>query len=284
MRRIPHRQSTAAFALACWPASAPCRGHSHCEGAPSANGRGTEGAASAGGLARPRNFRIGFCTDVEGNRQYWARYLARSEVLERNASGRITLRPDCHFVFGGDAVDKGDGDLEFLQEVVELKRQYRDGVRLLIGNRDANKLRLVQELSEEYLSIPCRPVWMSHLTKAPLPRADASAAERLRWILYETMGARKPDAFELRRAELARLRGTGGPITDDDVVQSFQSMGAPGGLMEAYLSLGEIAAHYEEGALFVHGAVDANNIGVLPFEAGQPPGKESPPRLELPEW
>jgi len=237
------------------------------------------------------DFCIGFCTDIEGDRQYWNRYVDSSAVLRRTAlidstgvasdpssCSSLQLRDGCHFVFGGDAVDKGDGDLEVLADLIALKRKYPERVHLLFGNRDINKMRLVQELSAEQLAIPCADVYFTHLvSQPPPPPGNDTPAARLRWILRSTMGS--PDAFELRRLELARqkvgwfssLRG----VSDDAVVASFREMAAPGGLMASYLELGELAVHYPSrgdcseggGVLFVHGAVTEDNMGVLPVEA-----------------
>ena len=64
---------------------------------------------------------VGFCTDVEGDFDFWRRYVSESKVLSRNAnSGRVDLADGAHFVFGGDSVDWGSGDLEFLREILDL--------------------------------------------------------------------------------------------------------------------------------------------------------------------
>ena len=42
-------------------------------------------------------------------------------MLFRDAnSGRLELIDGAHFVFGGDSVDWGTGDLEFLRELLDL--------------------------------------------------------------------------------------------------------------------------------------------------------------------
>ena len=44
-----------------------------------------------------------------------------SQVLSRDThSGRLQLADGAHFVFGGDSVDWGSGDLEFLRELLDL--------------------------------------------------------------------------------------------------------------------------------------------------------------------
>lgn len=54
---------------------------------------------------------VGYATDVEGNIDYWNQYLSVSKVLEKDSKlgsvRRIRLKDSCHFVYGGDACDRG---------------------------------------------------------------------------------------------------------------------------------------------------------------------------------
>ena len=69
----------------------------------------------------PSSAIVGFCTDVEGDFDFWNRYVSISQVLSRDThSGRLQLADGAHFVFGGDSVDWGSGDLEFLRELLDL--------------------------------------------------------------------------------------------------------------------------------------------------------------------
>ena len=91
---------------------------------------------------------VAYVTDVEGCYEFWNRYVERSQVLTRNAStGRLELADGAHFVFGGDAVDQGPGDLAFLRELLQLSSDYPHRVHIILGNRDVNKMRLPRELS-----------------------------------------------------------------------------------------------------------------------------------------
>ena len=47
-----------------------------------------------------------------------------SRVLSRSGDGSIELKEGAHFVFGGDAVDQGLGDLAFVEELVALYKKY----------------------------------------------------------------------------------------------------------------------------------------------------------------
>ena len=71
--------------------------------------------------------RVAYCTDVQGNLDYWERFIDLSEVLHRDKStGEISMVEGAHFVYGGDSVDKGSGDLAFLKE----NTSYAHGVKL----------------------------------------------------------------------------------------------------------------------------------------------------------
>jgi hypothetical protein len=55
----------------------------------------------------------GYLSDVEGNYDYFLRYMEISKVLcwADDEKTQLKLNDDCHFVYGGDAVDKGIGDI-----------------------------------------------------------------------------------------------------------------------------------------------------------------------------
>jgi hypothetical protein len=95
----------------------------------------------------------GFLTDVEGNYEYFEKYVEISKVLEWETPEKkaLKLRDGASFVFGGDSQDKGIGDIRFVKMMLALKDKYPDRVFFIIGNRDANKLRLTTELGDEAL-------------------------------------------------------------------------------------------------------------------------------------
>ena len=103
---------------------------------------------------------IAYVTDVEGCSSFWHRYVDVSQVLTRNAAtGRLELAEGAHFVFGGDAVDQGSGDLSFLEELRALREDHPGRVHYVLGNRDINKMRLPRELSAQHAR---RLPWSSH--------------------------------------------------------------------------------------------------------------------------
>jgi hypothetical protein len=122
---------------------------------------------------------VGYCTDVEGNYEYWKRYLRLSRVIERaETTGRVQLKSNCHFVYGGDVCDRGSGDLRILRDLLELKTQSPDRVHLILGNRDINKLRLLTELQPESYSQPGDTYWTGPLQQT----GDFTAANRLKAV------------------------------------------------------------------------------------------------------
>lgn len=189
--------------------------------------------------------KIGYCTDVEGDYAFWQRYLDISRIFTRGKDGEIHMVDGSHFVFGGDAVDWGDGDIRFLNDILDLNDRYPGRVHFLMGNRDINKLRLLQELTPRCNPIEDlrHPYWTQDSAKErPIEqlrkllgktRVEDTLANKLKWILTFTMGA--PKAFEFRRAELG-----GKDVSDNAVVGSFRSMIAPGGEMRRYLERAKV--------------------------------------------
>ena len=84
-------------------------------------------ASLAAALAPPPPVRIGYVTDVEGNLDYFRRYVRASGVLRFDDDAETVLRfadDGCRFVFGGDAVDKGDGDVRLCRMLADLSDRY----------------------------------------------------------------------------------------------------------------------------------------------------------------
>ena len=121
----------------------------------------------------------GYVTDVEGNYDYWQRYLAISRVIDRTPStGTLKLKDSCSLVYGGDVCDRGPGDLRVLSDLISLQREYPDRVHLILGNRDINKLRLDIELHPAKLARKGKVYWIPEGTK----EETQSANDRLRWV------------------------------------------------------------------------------------------------------
>lgn len=249
-------------------------------------------------------FRLGYVTDVEGHLDYFEQFVAHSNVLDKveetstNDRLDLKLREGCYFIYGGDSVDKGPGDIRLCRALVSLKKRYPDRVFLLVGNRDLNKLRFSAELSGKDMerSIddippphwdPSAPTLRAYLEGVAKTKGLATAkdvntrVERLKYMLKHTLGC--PDTFEFRRQELAILNGNCDveDISDDQVLENFvHEVEHPEGSLRQYLENANVAAIVGN-TLFVHGAVDANTMKYVPrqdtrFErplSRPPPGK-----------
>ena len=115
------------------------------------------------------------------------------------------------------------------------------------------------------------------------PRIEDNLASRLRYMLADNMGS--PRAFEHRRAELGALGATSphaaraascwgdsrassvpaaaAAVSDEAVLCSYLASVGPDGLMREYLEHAQLAVRLGP-ALFVHGGVHADAIGVVP--------------------
>jgi len=230
---------------------------------------------------------IGYFTDVEGNFDYFQKYLSLSGVLQQDKDGSLLLKEGAIFVFGGDVCDKGIGSIRITRLLVALKKKYGDRVRFIMGNRDINKMRWTSELDDfeiQHLDDVPGPYWVKEeirvsprqfLSKvidaqgtAPTPESKAAAllklntpANRVRWMLEATMGS--AGDFERRKQELSIITGKQ-EISDEEVVESFLSSVRPGGEQYEFLKLGQLAYIHEE-TLFVHGGINKENMGYVPF-------------------
>lgn len=221
--------------------------------------------------------KISYVTDIEGNLDYFKRFVKLSEVLTLKDGTLEFIDNSSKFVFGGDLFDKGPGDIRLAKLMVDFKHRYPDRVFLLIGNRDANKLRLFAELSEaevrdrDVTTMPSMPVVqcsitpLEHLRKAGLTAADNSGVTRLKWMLEATLGCK--NTFEFRRQELAELSQIDpGRVTDEQVLQSFVDSVTPGhkdAFVLRYLHCAQVAVVIED-TLFVHGGISDVSINFVP--------------------
>lgn len=247
--------------------------------------------------------RIVYITDVEGNLDYLRGVcsLCPEGIELRETSGGLTieLKDGYMLVFGGDVTDKGNGSLRILRALAAAYDSYGpERVVLIAGNRDINKIRLSEELSEEALKavVACpsfvpekaRVDSLAYAPKSlreslgvdkdhPLDQAHVEAfhstrAGRLRWILDNTMGS--AGEFENRRKELSEIAGKPtGSVTDDDVVESFLESIRPGGAVLEYLARARLVARVGD-VLFVHGGLfnptefEGDCVGLVPNRDG----------------
>jgi len=192
---------------------------------------------------------VTYVSDVEGAWDYFANFVSHSHGLnfdsevepnERCKPGDLDLILDegWHFVYGGDAADKGPGTLRFLEALVRLKKKYPGRVHLLFGNGDVNRLGWASRLKESDVGQP----------------KDATLAL---WSLADMPPAGRKE-FAERREELALLEGTAAEkVTDDQVIENFrQCLQAEGWLYE-YLQRAQLGVLLGA-TLFVDGQVIAD--------------------------
>jgi len=213
---------------------------------------------------------IAFLTDTEGS------WVSLQSFVELNSSLKFDVKGDLEFsnsndvfVFNGDATDRGPNSFKILAALIKFKEKYPQRVRIVLGNRDINKLRLTSELSHLGAST-------SLVFKGPpesRPTSFPNYAEKLKWIFKETMGAK--DTFEFAREEIALGRGIEKEkVTDDDVVEKYRLELAKDGLIYKYLTMGELALRIGNSA-FGHGAFQEKNTGVVPGESVETADKTS---------
>ena len=256
---------------------------------------GTPGAATGGANTRVFARVCAYLTDVEGNLDFFEKYVRISKVIEWVDSKKNRLRfkqKDSMFVFGGDCQDRGIGDIRFVNLLLNFKSEYPDRVEFIIGNRDANKIRISSELSEKIYATGVAdrkaeskyltkydnfPYWVNKDERINLRtylndnNFKIDAVSRLKYILDYTMGSN--DSFDKRRKELSIiLNKSPDLISDNDIVTSFLNSVSPNpknikntndNYLLKYLKSGKIAYIFGE-HIFVHGAINKNNIGYIP--------------------
>ncbi|MGZ3459881.1 MAG: hypothetical protein ACXU86_15405 [Archangium sp.] len=189
---------------------------------------------------------VAYLSDVEGLWEKLASFCQDNPHVHLDAEGRLGVRTGATFVYGGDALDRGPDGRRVVRTLLEAWQRQPSQVVLLAGNRDINKLRLERELKGHPLA------------RTPADVRSAPRPVLLRWIFENTMGAR--GAFEFRRAELERA---GGPVSEEDVVDSFLEDLGPGGVLRGYLAACQLV-HRIGNTLFVHGGVHEHSLGRVP--------------------
>lgn len=256
---------------------------------------------------------VTYVTDIEGDKAYLDRYVQRSKVLTfistpppiicttTSLPGDDDEKPKLVFpytqcieftdpramlVFGGDIWDKGGYDLYTIRQLLHLQQRYPNRVIFLLGNRDVNKLRILQELGIHEAVTPHHPGlrWFQGTGKVGDPSSPATlppknSAQRLQWMLANTMGS--PDAFEHRRRELQWERSgasddtaadattaaaDSNTVTDQEVVDSYRRSCHPKGELGQFLSHGLLICRLGP-LLFLHGSLPLLSEHVVETEA-----------------
>lgn len=137
-------------------------------------------------------------------------------------------------------MDRAAGDLEVLRFLVTQKEKYPNQVTLILGNRDLNKMPLL-DIAREF-------------------ERDKDIKAATRDVKAHLDGFNARQAYEFRRAFLSQ---GGIPATDEIVTRSFLNEIEKGGLARRYIELGEIAKVIDN-TLFTHGMFTDKNAGRVP--------------------
>eukprot|EP00419_Tripos_fusus_P029262 CAMPEP_0172709598 /NCGR_PEP_ID=MMETSP1074-20121228/55154_1 /TAXON_ID=2916 /ORGANISM="Ceratium fusus, Strain PA161109" /LENGTH=360 /DNA_ID=CAMNT_0013532881 /DNA_START=186 /DNA_END=1268 /DNA_ORIENTATION=- len=193
---------------------------------------------------------VTYIGDVEGDWNNFCNYVDHSRGLtfgmneEQHESRRLPehlelrLEDGWHFVFGGDAWDKGLGTLRVLDTMVRAKKHWPSRVHLLFGNRDLNRMGWIGELADR------------DVDTTPVKGLDL-------WGEHPDVNAAVDGEFECRRYELAQLQNVEvEEITDEDVRESYADCLKQGGYFSEYLERSQIAILLGDN-LFVDGQVVA---------------------------
>ncbi len=204
-----------------------------------------------------------YLTDLEGDYDKLVDFVGKSNgQLSLDADGKLQIKAGVTFVYGGDAVDHGPGSQKIVAALVDCKkRMAREGrpeaMVLIAGNRDINKIRMQSELSDEAMAAE-----IPEKVKEYLGGKENTRVNRLKFMLETTMGAKQ--AFEFRRGE---LKAAGKPSGDNDVLESYRTDIAPGGVFREFLELSQLA--YRRGnVLVVHGGITEQNYLKVPGPDG----------------
>lgn len=213
-------------------------------------------------------------TDMEGDYDFMVNFFVH--LKDANAGQRLEDKAKYGFTFLdfrlndghcianlGDMLDCGgaqkrSGVFRGVATFLNLQDKHgQERVKFLLGNRDANKLRLPFELSNPNLIMN---YWEKFNTDGTILRFSEDSAKednevgRLKWILSKTMGAGA--SFEGYKEEMKLL---GKEASDEDVAKYIkEQVKEPKGLFHEYLSRSGLVAFAEKngkGAIFVHGNV-----------------------------
>lgn len=244
----------------------------------------------------PTKTAIHFITDMEGHISSFVNSIKKSNIVKFDKKNRLHFCNELtksYFIFGGDLTDRGVGDTQLTEILLDFKLRHPDKVILLVGNREASKTRFFVELNPKYirerLIYGGAPFWIAnpqlpidYLKKHMKDRnkfsdnlseielyVESLAIEEcqliyLKWMLEQNLSC--PLTFDFHAQQLAeKLKCETKEITDYMVLKSIMDQTSPTGLMGEYIKQTQIALVIPEaGIMAVHGGLTAENIGRLP--------------------
>ncbi len=230
-----------------------------------------------------------FLSDLEGNVGKWDSFIKTSGCF-RGASPPINVKqsgyqnvnnflkskplvldPKCKFFYLGDAVDKGNGSIRILRDLVYLKLSNPQNIFLVPGNRELNKLRFLQEISPSG-EINANNFYRFTETKVS-PQLANQTKELNDSYFGKSFGA--PLAMDFRSNELgldnlkiSNYKEWSKKILislreDVDKFDDSPNSGPSKGLLTKYLSLSQMLIRYKD-IVMSHGFIGKDNLGKVP--------------------
>jgi hypothetical protein len=175
---------------------------------------------------------VEYIANLAGSADKWNEYLATCEAIYRDRDNKLWVRPGYMFIYGGNVIDNAPGELAILQDLVPMAERQPEQVRIVLGDRDINKMELRKH--------------------------GLSSFDIIQY--FENVGA--PGLFEFHRQQLRErnLRSDAVGVAD-----SLVRLVGRGGLLERYLQLGVLATIVNR-TLFVPGSW-RNNATAPPWTA-----------------
>jgi hypothetical protein len=230
-----------------------------------------------------------FLSDLEGNIGKWDAFIKTSgcfmgssppinvkqsgyqNVQNLMRTRPFTLNPGCRFFYLGDVVDKGEGSIRILRDLVYLKTSNPGGVFLTPGNRELNKLRWLQEIS------PNGEIDVNNFYRFTQSKISPGLANNLKELNENYFGKSfgAPMAMEFRSAELGlgNLKNSNYSEWSKKIltslrqdVESFDDLpnsGPSKGLILRYLQLSQMLIRYND-MILSHGFIGSDNFGRVP--------------------
>lgn len=230
-----------------------------------------------------------FLSDLEGNSGKWDTFIKTSGCFLgaspsingkqsgfQNVQNLIKSRPfsvkgNCKFFYLGDAVDKGEGSIRIMRDLVYLKSSNPESVFLLAGNRELNKLRWLQEISPEG-NINVNNFY--RFTQDKVPASLAGNPRELQETYFKnSFGA--PNAMDFRSKELGleNLKNSNYSEWSKKILMSLRedvenfddspNSGPSKGLLLKYLQLSQMVTRYND-IILSHGFIGVDNFGRIP--------------------
>lgn len=235
--------------------------------------------------------RILHVTDSEGNQPSFLSAINNSKTVKFHPDNGLSFhhtKETPYFIFGGDATDRGNGDLVLSELLLDFKQRHPEQVFLLVGNRDVTKNRFKIELDAGLIRTRLlnsqAPRWLPQHPTVPLDYVNQAMVTQkyvgsvvdyvnalsteqcqliyLKWMLEKTMGC--PHSFRYRKEELERAHPNS-IITDIMVLHSFIKESSLDGINGQYLQQAQVGVIIPNtGVLAVHGGLQPDNIGRIP--------------------